>query len=431
VTQPPSQPEALDIRAGRVQLPAPGPVGLVLAGGGARGAYEFGALAELLPALPPEDRPKVVVGTSVGAINAAYLAARHNDPLDEMIEGGEQLWRNIRYEQVLEPVRSLGQLGRIGSYIGQVLQIPGRRLDALLRPSPLKATLEKLVPFERIEGNIGSGAEQLRAAAVVATSGLTNITVVFHQGGTPRSGFDPSRGIVYVEAEIGERHVRASAAIPTIFPAVEVPGEGWYFDGGTRLNTPIKPAIDLGAERVIIIALNSLARRGNGSFRTTKQPDALEGAAQLVQAVLVDPLVNDVNSLARLNEMIMALPPAAIETYERETRRKRIPYMLIAPEDPDEIGRLAQHLYLKHFAGLPQALSRDIALLGRLVDGGESDVHGELLSYMFFASEFTSELVDLGRRDARRWIETEHDEGLWQLERLEEYERRGEVRHRT
>jgi NTE family protein len=62
--------------------------------------------------------------------------------------------------------------------------------------------------------------------------------------------------------------------------------------------------------------------------------------------------------------------------------------------------------------------SNDIAAIGRLVDGGASAVHGELLSYLLFAPEFVTQLIELGKRDARRWLDQEHDDGLWQLARL-------------
>ncbi len=66
----------LSVAAGKIRMVGEERVGLVLAGGGARGAYEVGALSVLLPALEEAgQRPTVLVGTSVGAINIAYFAA--------------------------------------------------------------------------------------------------------------------------------------------------------------------------------------------------------------------------------------------------------------------------------------------------------------------------------------------------------------------
>jgi NTE family protein len=336
------------------------------------------------------------------------------------MEGGEQLWREIRYGQVLAPILSVQQARRVGSYVGGVLGVRGARFASLLDPSPLTKTLEKRVSFRRIRRNVEE--RKLRAVGVVATSGLTNLSVVFHQGGgRPRR--DVAQGIDYVTTDLREQHVRASAAIPTLFPAVEVRdgsrGAGWYFDGGTRLNTPIKPALALGARRVIVIALNSLARR-KGGFTTGRRPDAFDGAGQLVQAVLVDPLVNDVHTLATVNELLADEDDERARAHEERTRRSRIPYMLIAPRDPDEIGALAADVYRRHYRSAQKALrASDLAVLGRLVDGGASPVHGELLSYLLFAPEFLEELIELGRRDARRWLDEEHDQGPWQLARTD------------
>ncbi|MGO9956245.1 MAG: hypothetical protein ACLP50_09745 [Solirubrobacteraceae bacterium] len=84
------------------------------------------------------------------------------------------------------------------------------------------------------------------------------------EGGIPRHRDDPLRGIEYVATpELGAEHILASSAIPALFPAERVsepePAAGWYFDGGPRLTTPIKPALWLGAKRVIVIALNSVS----------------------------------------------------------------------------------------------------------------------------------------------------------------------------
>ena len=58
-----------------------------------------------------------------------------------------------------------------------------------------------------------------------------------------------------VAAEVGPRHVRASAAIPFLFPSVRI-GDHYYVDGGLRMNTPLAPAVRLGANRVLVIGLS-------------------------------------------------------------------------------------------------------------------------------------------------------------------------------
>jgi NTE family protein len=395
--------------------PSSGPTALVLAGGGARGAYEVGALSVLAPALTEDERPQIVLGTSVGAINAAYLAAHAAQPLDQVAADGLSLWSSIGFNQVLRPLLSLPEAARLGGYIGEVLGIRGLRADSILDPQPLQATLKDLIPFEQIHENVAAG--HLQTAAVVASSAATKLSVVFHDGG-PEPARDVRRRIDYVPTALTEDHVRASAAIPLLFPAVPLNGDGgrsWYFDGGTRLNTPIKPALELGARRVIVIALNSVRPRQPGPREP--RPDALDGAAQLIQAVLVDPLVNDVHTLATINEILGAQSTQAERRQEQRTGKHRIPYMLIAPKDPDEIARAAIQVYRKHYGGAADLLrAPNVAALGRLVSATSSIDHGELLSYLFFAREFAQRLIELGQRDAQRWLsDPSHDHGKWQL----------------
>jgi NTE family protein len=388
-----------------------GPVGLVLAGGGARGAYEVGALSVLLPALEERgQRPRVIVGTSVGALNAAYLASTAQLPASEAMKEGRRIWTEIHFAQVLEPVASVGALRRLSRYVGQFLGFPRSRLEALLDPGPLRETLLRLISFDQIERNLGEGG--LDAAAVVATSAATSRTIVFHCGGGPPA-HDDKRGIDYVEARLTDEHVRASAAIPGAFPAVHVlsppSARGWYFDGGTRLNTPIKPALALGAKRIVVIALNSLAP-APPQQASDGPPDALEGASQLVQAVLVDPLVHDIQTLATVNTLIG-------DSGASSSHRLRIPYVLIAPQERDAIGNRAQEIFEANYSNLSDSLrARDLAFLGRAVAGGSDAIHGELLSYLFFAPEFAESLIRLGREDARRWLDASHEQDLWDIQ---------------
>jgi NTE family protein len=398
-------------------------VALVLAGGGARGAYEIGVLSELLPLLEERgERPDIVVGTSVGALNAAYVAATADRPADVVVEQGRRIWEEVSFEDVLRPLVGAEEIAHALRSLGDLVGIPGVRAWSILDPEPLGATLKAAIPFTRIRRNVASGA--LSAAAVVATSAESGRSVVFHDGGgKPKR--DRERAIDYVATKLGLDHVRASAAIPSIFPAVRIgtpaDARGWYFDGGTHLNTPIKPALALGADRVIVVALNSLSEPGKSN--RPARPDAYDGVSQLLQAVLVDPLVHDVHTLTTVNEIVAkaepgegeaAGPPAA----EPRGRRsyKRVPYMLIAPQTRNAIGEVAVDAYKEHYSGLGGAArSRDLALLGHALDAGLNSVRGELFSYLFFAPEFARRLLDLGREDAKRWLSRRHDNGPWRL----------------
>src|ERR1700748_3128923 len=92
-------------------------IALVLAGGGARGAYEMGALSVLAPALEAEGRrPRRVIGTSVGALNAAYIAATAERSVAEQVAEGERIWRTIAFDDVLSPLLSFAELRRLWAY---------------------------------------------------------------------------------------------------------------------------------------------------------------------------------------------------------------------------------------------------------------------------------------------------------------------------
>jgi NTE family protein len=394
-------------------------IALVLAGGGARGAYEAGALTALAPALAAGGQaPDIIVGTSIGALNGSFFAARAAEPFELTAAAAVEMWRELRWCDALRPLVSPAELGRLLGAGAMLAGLPGGGLAGLLDPSPLRATLERLVSFERIAQNVEDGA--LTAAAVVATAYHTTRSVVFHHGG-PALGLDPLRAIDYFATTIAPEHVLASAAIPGAFPAIEIsqPGEaaGWYGDGGVRLNAPLTPALALGADRVLVIGLNSSVTHAGASAR----PDAVDGVAQLLQVVLADQLAEDVATLAAVNETLAPTRSAtgASDARKRARHQRTIPYIFVAPSDRLEIGRLAREVYKRRYAGI-SGFARDanIALLGRFVNAERSAIHGELLSYLFLARECLDELIALGRRDAERWLDQRHDAGLWQVGRL-------------
>lgn len=390
-----------------------GPIALVLAGGGARGPYEIGALSVLLPALAARgERVAIVVGTSAGALNASWIAAHSDMDADALVAAALPIWPALRFRDVLRPLVTPSGSFRIGRYLAGAA-IGRGRLDALLDPSPLTATVDRLIPFDRLAANVADGRV---TAAVVATASRTGRTVVFVATSGEVPGEDRERGIVYVKTELTSEHVRASAAIPTAFPPVHVSdanAPGWYVDGGTRMNAPTRPAISLGAARVMIIGLNGTQPDEADADRDAGQPDAFEGAAHVVQGLLADPLAADVRTLAATNELLRDghRDPAGHAT--------PTPYIFVAPRRRDAIGELARAVYREHFARSTLLLpGHDLTLLGRLLGTDRSDIHGELFSYLCFARELAVELIRCGQADADEWLAREHDDGPWRLGRL-------------
>lgn len=386
----------------------------MLAGGAARGAYEMGVLSVLAPVLEAQgDRVEIVVGTSVGGINAAYLAANAHRPLSDAAAGGVEIWRGLRYRHAMRSLLSPIALGRLVRFIGTFVGLPVSAVPSLLDTKPLRKTLDRLIQFDRIARNVADPASPLHAVGVVATSYETGRSIVFHEGGeTPP--VDEERAIDYVEARLSNVHVRASGAIPVMFPAVEVTEpasfRGWYGDGGARLNAPLDPALALGAERVIVIGLNS--SDVPKELPMTTKPDLFDGASSLL-GVLADQLATDVATLTAINEAVEQGDEAG-----KKGPRRKIPYIFVVPSDRLKIGRIARDVYKRHYVGIRATLrSPNLALLGRITDAARNPMHGELYSYLFLGREFLDELIELGRTDAQRWLDTEHDEWPWRVGR--------------
>jgi NTE family protein len=196
---------------------------------------------------------------------------------------------------------------------------------------------------------------------------------------------------------------------------------GWYFDGGTRLNTPIKPALDLGADRLVVAACDSIAGpvMDSDTHAGEEPPDIGDGVLHLLEGALVDPLIEDMRTLGNVNAYFADDGAIGAKLY-RKVRGKapyrRIPYVFVGTERRGAVGELASRIYREHYGGVRGALrSPDFQLISRLI-GGDSATHGELLSLLFFDQAFTGELIELGRDDAERWLDAKHDlgDGPWQ-----------------
>lgn len=386
-------------------------IAAVLPGGGARGAYEVGALSILLPALEARgERVTVWCGTSVGAINAAAYASLAARGATEQAELVMRFWKSMRKHNVISPIIGIGGARTLVRIAAHAARIRGVSLAGLMDPSPLAKSLERWIDWSELDANVET--EVIRAVCVVATSMTTGSPVAFvdSKRGVPKLVDDEIR---YVDTQLRGEHVRASAAIPVLFPTVEVTrprrARGHYGDGGTRLNSPIKPALNLGADRVIVVGLEPFSV-STGRPISPRSPSIADVASNVLDGLLVDQVAHDLRRLALINSFFVEdvatgtlNAPRAYRMAQGHQPYRPISYALVAPQRRGEIGRLAQQVFRRRYGGLRGIRDPDYVFLTRLL-GGDSPARGELLSFLLFDPEFTHELIELGRRDAKRWL---------------------------
>jgi NTE family protein len=370
-------------------------VGLVLTGGGARAAYQVGAIKAFAEIVPKGSQPfDVLSGISAGAINAVALGTLQDDfhrAADRLLA----TWSALTPDRVYRT--GALRLARIGSRWLRDLSTGGligrSGINYLLDPAPLRELIEKELLFGRMRRHIRAG--RLRGVAVSATNYNTGNGVTFFEAAPDVQAWTRSTRIG-VPARISADHVMASAAIPVFFPPVPIQG-AFFGDGCVRMYYPMSPAIHLGAERIVAISqryLHPPAESAAGEGRSNGEASFMamsEIAGVLLNAVVLDTLDSDVERLNRINRTLALVPRTKLENGDADVRP--LPALVLRPSQ--DLGKLAADEYQR----FPAMLRYLLGGIGATGHAGE-----DLLSYLAFEPIYIRRVVDLGYADtiARR-----------------------------
>src|SRR3954447_3905112 len=201
-------------------------VAVVLTGAGARGAFQAGALAVLLPALARDGIvPSIWIGTSAGAINATLWGSNAHLGAERAAQGLLEVWRRMSDNDVYRPLVPFALETAVQYAAGFVGA--GHGTTSLLDTAPMARTAEDLLDTHQLARNVRAGVldavgvvasrvpTQAESTAAGAASGRS--VLFLHEREASDYSGDPGRALDVVRTTVSTKHVLASSAIPVAF----------------------------------------------------------------------------------------------------------------------------------------------------------------------------------------------------------------------
>src|SRR5471032_1492121 len=361
-------------------------LGLMLGGGGARGAYQAGVLRGIATRFPDLSFP-ILTGISAGAVNTVHLAA-HEGTLREAADDLVTLWLALAPERVYD-VRPAPLLRNAFGWGARLMSggigASHEPMRGMVATDPLRTYLNAVLecgPDGSLPGiarNIDRGT--LKAVALSATSYTTGQSVTWVEGRDVDLWQRPQRRTE--PAQLTVEHVMASSALPMFFPAMKV-GNEWYGDGGVRLTAPLSPVLHLGASRILTISTKYLRTRAEADQPLTAgYPPPAQVLGVLYNAVFLDLIDEDILRLRKVNHLLTHVKP-------EEREKMRIVDILVLRPSRD-LGKLAGE-FEPRLPGLFRYLTRGL--------GTRRTASPDIISLILFQAYYLKRLIEIGEEDA-------------------------------
>jgi NTE family protein len=266
---------------------------LVLSGGGGRGAFQVGVI-EQLEAIGW--KPDIIIGTSIGSMNAAVYAAGGLPRLQAM-------WESIR-------TRDMQRFLRLKPWA------------SVFDRAPWKRTLEKYIPEHEL-------AQITQPLYMVATDITTGHPTVYTNGEKPAR----NKGLYQKVPALTHAHLLASSSIPYLYEAIPV-GDRQHWDGAVMYNSPLRPAIDAEADEILMVLLSPYHKLEENDPRPIvqrralpPQPRGLIGSiGYVLDLALIGTFENDFEELRKVNRRVH-------QGRQAEADHREVRAAVIAPDD--------------------------------------------------------------------------------------------------
>jgi len=376
-------------------------VGLVMTGGGARGAYQAGVLKRIgeLKRVQTHGNPfPIIGGASAGAINGTAVATGCDDfALASRVLA--EVWANLKPSDIFH----CDVLSQAHNSLTWILDLSfgavfgGGNARSLLDASPLRPFLNKHLLCDRIQENIKRG--DLYALAISATNYNSGKSYLFIQGQKGHPMWNRVR-LVTVATKITVEHVCASAAIPLVFQPVKLKtprGSAFFGDGCVRLQQPLSPVVRLGAEKVFAIGVRWGKNEAQEQTLDESNPSVAQVMGVLFNVMFLDHLATDVEHLERLNQM---LNDGQIRQRGIDACEKIRPLRTFIITPSVNLSELAE----QHRKEMPNLIHYFVSSLGR-----DAASCADLMSYLLFTPRYTRDLIEIGYDDASERIDEIED----------------------